>query len=410
MATDPNMSDDQKRRQRERESGGLRRALGGLGGPAMAMGALTRLHSGAAAEEIQDSPAGTLAGLVTSPAAQMARNRDRNAEKVTAPPQQAPQPQRRAARFNVPGLSRVTKTADGVYTDDPSAQGDVRYYDATGMRADTGVPQGITRNTTVDEYNAAERAAALDPNDPAAQQQIIARGKRSIGLMRGLQEEAAERAANAGSWITDESGERRIYTAEEVANGVAPQQGGGLRRGSAAGKNPTAPDFGDLLNLKEFQYQMANDRDQRGVEAEQYADERYDQFVERLTDVETGGQDQAISEFFGQLTGLTPAERANQIVSSPEGRAILGLYTQNLRESAQPGALNPMRLLQFAGLAEDSGSIRPSDTEPGVFGTRRLRRDPVIGESFSGDEVLNLQPEWLRAIEEADALLQARGG
>src|SRR5690606_20811669 len=69
------------------------------------------------------------------------------------------------------GLQRVVKTADGTYTDAPTATGDVRYYNQFGNRADLGEVKydsaGLTGPQAAAAHLAAENAAALDTSDPA---------------------------------------------------------------------------------------------------------------------------------------------------------------------------------------------------------------------------------------------------
>lgn len=93
------------------------------------------------------------------------------------------------------GLTRIVQTAPGVFTDAPGAQGDVRYYDRTGSRADTNAPTGITANTSVRDYNRAEAATAMDMTDPVNQMEVADRGSRGLARSAAMGQEALARAA-----------------------------------------------------------------------------------------------------------------------------------------------------------------------------------------------------------------------
>lgn len=99
------------------------------------------------------------------------------------------------ANLQAAGLSRVVKTGDGAYTDDPNATGEVRYYNRLGRRADVGRVDGLTRNTTPAQHLAAENAAQLDLTSPANTTRVLESGREAQRIEKSLAAEAAQRDA-----------------------------------------------------------------------------------------------------------------------------------------------------------------------------------------------------------------------
>src|SRR5690606_32309233 len=116
------------------------------------------------------------------------------------------------------GLTRIVQTAPGVFTDAADAQGDVRYYDRTGSRADTYAPTGVSANTSVRDYNRAEAATAMDMTAPANQTEVANRGLRGLARSETMLQEGADRAArDAEMALTPEQrNERDVAMMEQM--------------------------------------------------------------------------------------------------------------------------------------------------------------------------------------------------
>lgn len=261
------------------------------------------------------------------------------------------------------GLTRVVQTAPGVYTDDPNATGDVRYYDATGGRADVGTPQGITRNTSVEDYNAAERRAKLDLTNPANVARVAETGRRSLVRQQDMLDEGRTRANDA------------------FMRSLSPEDRAGLLEAQLREQGENARANAGLANQRLIA-QGAQAVQRQGVQLnaakEAAALDRYER--ERAGNPETEAL--ATQEFFGSLNQLPENQRVETLLSTPQGRRIIANFTNNLREGSNP-------------LSDD---IDPAVLEPGVFSTFRDSRSPLLGSGYSGDELMGLQPEDVRTI------------
>lgn len=103
-------------------------------------------------------------------------------------------PRRPLDRSN--GLTRIVQTAPGVFTDNPNAQGEVRYYNDMGFRADTSFGGGKRDGAGMSgpaEWARAEQAAALDPMTDAGHAAILESGLNSQRILRDRQADAQRR-------------------------------------------------------------------------------------------------------------------------------------------------------------------------------------------------------------------------
>ena len=240
----------------------------------------------------------------------------------------------RGAQRQAAGLTRVVRTAPGVYTDDPNATGDVRYYGAMGQRADVGVPEGITRNTSVADYNAAERAAAFDVNTEEGQNRLPGNARRQA---RGLGRVLADRQQQGDpgyQWEQTPTGPRVTTAAERAASG----------RGGSGGAS-----FGDQVALLRLQRDI--NRDQRADAQAALTNKRADrqlnlqqqqfdaQELERIASGTAEQQNQWLNTQLGALTEASPAEQ-EAFFATPRGRTALSLFGQRLNQQAEQGSLH----------------------------------------------------------------------
>lgn len=261
------------------------------------------------------------------------------------------------------GLTRIVQTAPGVYTDAADATGDVRYYDATGSRADVGVPQGITRNTSVEDYNAAERAAAFDMNDPANVQTVLDRGRKSLTRRQGMVAESTA-AANDAFMRALSPKDRAELLADQAKEAGADRRANQALRGQLA--------------IADGSQSIARANSQINAAKEAASLDRYER--ERAGNPETAAL--ANQEFFGALNQLPENQRVETLLNTPQGRRIIANFTSGLRGNAN-------------FLSDD---IDPAVLEEGFFSTFRDSRSPILGSGFSGDELQGLQPEDVRTI------------
>lgn len=304
MAYDPNLSEEQKRRQRE-----LARATRTL--PAWAQpeagppkrSALARSYEvgqGFAQEPPPKPAAGPQVQLI-EPQAPNPRNAD----------------DRRSA-----GLTRIVKSAPGVYTDDPYAQGEERYYGALGQRADVGTPTGITPNTSVADYNEAERQSAFDVNTPDGAWRLAGNAERQRrGLGRMLADGKAVREGKDPSnpqdyqWVPDPETGRNTVMSRAQREAADPK----LAAARAAG----AP---DALEILKFQHQQATDAAaaadrQTGLTRQQQAlDQTNDKTLREFAREDPEGY------FREQISGLSQMseDEREEFFSTPAGQRFAG--------------------------------------------------------------------------------------
>lgn len=293
------------------------------------------------------------------------------------------------------GLTRIVKTGDGAYTDAAGAQGQERYYDENGFRADVDSPTGITRNTTPAEYYRREQAAQLNLDDPTVRADVLQRGRRSLARAQERLDNTPD--PNRLQFVTGEDGIPRVVDTSIFGQTTGGRGSRGLSRssgqGAAIGGGIGAPDFGDLLNLQKFRYEM--DRNQR----QDAAAERRDNQSVREAERKALREDPAAytQEFLGSLRGLTEEERLDRL-NSDQGRLVLATITNGLRRQQQEG----QGILGTIGGAlgfrdRDPASLNLEDFEPGQFSDYRVRDDEFLSSGVDLNE-LGLQPEDFQTL------------
>lgn len=294
------------------------------------------------------------------------------------------------------GLTRIVQTAPGVFTDAAGAQGEERYYNDMGQRADTAFAgsetpahAGTIRGPA--DWARAEQAAALDPMSDAGHAAILASGRRGQGLQRDRLADSARRAQ------LDEVNQRTPEERAELARENI-QQAGELTRTQteAAGRIGAA-------NIT-AQQQAASDKADR--EADQLAafeeSERY--WSQRLNNPETRGA--AISETLDPLVNMPP-EAVTQMLADPNdprGARTRAALRMQLRAKTGDNNLNPAQMQRATGLQRFlDGSLFG---QAGAFATD----DDWFTDTLSGDDIMPglSDDDFERMLIDPDAMVQRR--
>lgn len=284
------------------------------------------------------------------------------------------------------GLTRIVQTAPGVFTDNPDAVGDVRYYDQTGMRADVATPTGVTANTSVRDYNAAERASALDLSDPANWNLVAERGRRSLARSAEMASEAQARA---------DLTERLQRTPEEAAE---------IEQATikALGENARAQLSADA-RIRAADIAAGGQRANAQIRAEELARDADIYERERLSNPETAGA--AVRELIGSLAN-EPGGLAGVLANPEDPRAA------RVRDAVRMAAGGQVEDPQFtpAQSRRSTGLQRFLDNPiTGLLGggNQYATDDDLFTTTFDPSELGLTDEEW-EAIIAADATVRNR--
>ena len=262
----------------------------------------------------------------------------------------------------------MVKTADGVYTDDPNATGEVRYYDATGNRADVpSIPNGTTRNTSVADFYKNQNAQALDLSQESNRQTVADQGRRSLQRVASMKDEAAQRSQReylAQLSPADMADLMQAQIKEQGENSRASATLQVQREGQKAG----------MINALGTQGQRSFDNDLK--------------LSERLTNPET--RQAEISRILAPLRGLSRDARV-QALSDPNNTpiqaAIAALEDDARAGQGGIGALGGLgRNSTFADVSEDGFFPGFSDATTAFGGfTDPTELNPQLDEELYRD-------------------------
>lgn len=236
------------------------------------------------------------------------------------------------------GVTRIVRTAPGVYTDDPYAEGEVRYYGALGDRVDVPqMPSGVTTNTTPEQFYQAQRASAFDVTAPEGAWRAAGnaeRQRRTLGRM--LADQAAIAAGQDPSnprgleWVPDPTNpDRYTVLSREQREAADPALAAARARGQSSG-----PDLGDLVSLMRLQMDAQNNAANQQLRERALQRMEAESLSRRFRDNPSA----FVREELGSLRTATPEERAAYF-SSPRGQFVRSLiddqarraYTRNAR-------------------------------------------------------------------------------
>lgn len=297
------------------------------------------------------------------------------------------------------GLQRVVKTADGTYTDDPNATGDVRYYNAFGNRADVRdvakVRPGLSPQDAVAAHLANENAAALDLSNPANARAVLENGREAQRQMAERQQQLATR--QEAEFLASLSPEDRTkLTTERIKES-------GLDRRAAA--QVAATTRGQDIAL---QAQRAGLINATGTQAQRQFDNEL-KLSDRLNNPET--RQAEVNRILAPLRGLSRAERV-QVLSDPNNTPVQAAIAALELETQQQ---NRPFLGMFGGVGSgfDFGDLEDTGWAPGVLGGKRYsdQRTAVGGYVDPGDANPYLDDELIRDLIAARRTqsLRARG-
>lgn len=294
------------------------------------------------------------------------------------------------------GLTRIVQTAPGVFTDAAGAQGEERYYNDLGFRADTSYGDGVPTvggggPSGPAEWARREQASRIDPMTDAGHAAILASGRRGQGLLRDRLADSARRAQ------LDEVNQRTPEERAELAREGARQAGELTRtQTEAAGRIGAA-------NITAQQQAQSDLADREAEQLKQFEEsERY--WAERLNDPETRGA--AIAETLDPLVNMPP-EAVTQMLSDPNdprGARTRAALRMQLRATTGDANLNPAQMQRATGLQRFlDGSLFG---QAGAFATD----DDWFTDTLSGDDIMPglSDDDFERMLIDPDALVQRR--
>lgn len=306
MATDPNMTEEQKRRQREALAGSFYSTYPRPAG-------LGRTSS---ASEVPVS---------RTPADVDAEQRAEN-QQILQRGQQAQRGADRTAARRAAGLTRIYRATDAqgnpVYSDQDLGPGaETRYYGAMGGRADAAFDPRTGRDV------------AFDVNTEEGQNRLLEAGTRQRGALgrimadQQLVREGRDPSNPQGLEWSDTPRGRRVTTAQERAD--AQGGGRGLRRGQE-GLSPS--DQLAMLRLQEQinQNTQANTARQEGLDLQRRGLDR-----QELNDMRRAARENPqafLREELGRIRGMEPAELDAFFRNTDQGRFLASTISDTLGE------------------------------------------------------------------------------
>lgn len=229
------------------------------------------------------------------------------------------------------GVTRIVRTAPGVYTDDPYAEGEVRYYGALGERVDVPqMPSGVTANTTPEQFYQAQRASAFDVTTPEGAWRAAGnaeRQRRTLGRM--LADQAAIAAGQDPSnprgleWVPDPTNPDR-YTVLSRAQREAIDPA----LATARARSQSGPDLGELIALMRLQMDAQNNAANQQLRERALQRMETESLSRRFRDNPSA----FVREELGSLRTATPEERAAYF-SSPRGQFVRSLIDDQARRA-----------------------------------------------------------------------------
>ena len=373
MASAPDWSDEEKRRRQQPERSSLQRAWdnkdvaryregGAVGVVGGAVGDFVRGVGEGVARSVTIPLAGVVGGewatraLTRTPAAAPAAaaapiggDNDPNTPWPTvssrATPGLAP------GRAPAPGLTRVVRTADGVYTDDPNAQGEVRYYDAIGNRADapqmpsTGGPT-IRDNTSLARWQSENR---FNVNDPDVQAAMVQQGAASQAQAQRMGAQGAAALASLRRQILPPE-QRAALEQSEIAAGADDRASAARLQAAqieAGGRKAAAQTAAQARAAEQL---LAQDRWAR----------------EFAANPETA--EAAMQQELGALENYTPAERRTLLTdpTNPQAARLRAMVRGRLAEATGNPDVTPAQIRRSGGLRRIFGS--PYNDGAGYWG------------------------------------------
>lgn len=240
------------------------------------------------------------------------------------------------------GLTRIVQTAPGVFTDNPDAQGQVRYYDQTGNRADTAFA-GPTSPSMKNEISgpaawaAAEQRQAFDMSDDANYQKVLQRGRQSLSRTGAMGAEAAAIAAQTADLQRSPEDQAKLDAAIIKATGEQSRaQLGADSRIKAAeiGARGTTSAAAAAAQLRAAEMARQQDIYER----------------ERLSDPVTAPL--AIREALGSLENLSMEERVAMLSdpNNPAGARLRATVRGGLAAQIGDADFTPAQVTKASGL------------------------------------------------------------
>lgn len=283
-----------------------------------------------------------------APTVQLRSQRDAEASRPQSPRSEASRPQLRRPEVRLveptppnfenaeerrrAGVTRIVRTAPGVYTDDPYAEGEVRYYGALGDRVDVPqMPSGVSTNTTPEQFYQAQRASAFDVTTPEGAWRAAGnaeRQRRTLGRM--LADQAAIAAGQDPSnprgleWVPDPTNpDRYTVLSREQREAADPALAAARARGQSSG-----PDLGDLVSLMRLQMDAQNNAANQQLRERALQRMEAESLSRRFRDNPSA----FVREELGSLRTAAPEERAAYF-SSPRGQFVRSLIDDQARRA-----------------------------------------------------------------------------
>lgn len=282
------------------------------------------------------------------------------------------------------GLTRIVKTGDGSYSNDPNAQGEVRLYDEMGARADRMPIAGGPRAAPVSASQdwSPYLGDAVNGGDPAiaAYNQRVNAAPRTSGADRIAQgRRSLERAS--------ENQQRMAAQAEaDFMASLSPKDRAQMQ--TEIMKDQSA----NTRAQEQNETTLLAARAQRRAILEAAGLARADKVTERSDTLWQDNQKQAATQLMAKYAKASNDEQ-DAILNSPEGSQLFTYMEQNLaRDTSLPQEVNK-RLSALFGVAPASIGPKLDNLERGKISGYRWKDAPYTSPGYTGEEDLGLSPE-----------------
>lgn len=258
------------------------------------------------------------------------------------------------------GLTRIVQTAPGVFTDMAGAQGEERYYDALGNRADTSFGRGEGDGAGMSgpaDWARAEQANALDMSLLGNQALVSGRGRAGLRRTEAMaQESAARAAAQAEREMTPElRAERDIAMMQEQGANTRAQMQAEAMLGAAGARANAATQAAAADALRER--------------------ETYERELLRENPAAFVQEQMAILENYDPEDRIAYLAKDNNRVGGMLRAAIRQAGAAKFGDNFTPGQVTPTHWLQSLGGSRDANNrpwyepddkFEPGDVIPGM--------------------------------------------
>lgn len=243
------------------------------------------------------------------------------------------------------GLTRVVRTAPGVYTNLPGAEGEERFYDAMGSRADKefvtpGEAEG--RSMTPGQFFERQRGSARADNET-----ILQRGENAMGIRRRMDEEVMKRAAQEQAMMQLAITKK---TPEQIQAEVGKLQSEGARNVADAGKT--------VVDTRRADFDAERAAELAKIESAQFDPLAADREAIMQN---VFGDDPAKAARIARQLGFDSIDEAADVLAFERGADSQHAGSLNLNKSATAARAVGIMQRELGGRVDNATSFNPFD-------------------------------------------------